>query len=314
MTKFSIIVPVYNVEKYIDDCLKSIEKQTYDDFEVIVVNDGSPDNSQSIIDKYVKKDVRFKSYIKKNGGLSDARNFGVKKARGEYLLFVDSDDDINERLLEEIDKVSDKKIDIVRFQINKIDKESKTVDKSELFSEVSGEEAFIKLVNNSWFVTAWGASYRRKYWTSNKYEYADKRIHEDFGLTPFVYINAKKVVAIEYVGYNYYVRDNSIMTSNDIKKVIKKTEDCLYHFDRLMEMIDDSKVTDRGKKYYKSYIAYSLINLIAIINDKEILNNYMKELNKRNVGSYLIDDTFVRKVRKWIYNKMPNVYVKLFVK
>ena len=96
--KFSIVIPVYNVEKYIDKCLKSIINQTYDNFEVIVVNDGSPDNSQVIIDKYVKKDKRFKSYEKKNGGLSDARNYGLEYISGDYLLFIDSDDNIEKDL------------------------------------------------------------------------------------------------------------------------------------------------------------------------------------------------------------------------
>ena len=90
--KFSIIVPVYNVEKYLKRCLDSIQNQTYDNFEVIIVNDGSPDHSQEIIDEYVKHDDRFLSYQKENGGLSDARNYGVKYATGDYLLFVDSDD------------------------------------------------------------------------------------------------------------------------------------------------------------------------------------------------------------------------------
>ena len=81
--KFSIVIPVYNVEKYIDKCLNSIINQTYKNFEVIIVNDGTKDNSQQIIDEYVKKDNRFKSYKKENGGLSDARNYGIKYATGD---------------------------------------------------------------------------------------------------------------------------------------------------------------------------------------------------------------------------------------
>ena len=103
---FSVIVPVYNVEKYLAKCLDSILAQTYSDFEIIVVNDGSPDNSQQIIDEYAKNyPDKIKPFIKANGGLSDARNFGVEKASGEYLLFVDSDDYIAEKLLENLHKV-----------------------------------------------------------------------------------------------------------------------------------------------------------------------------------------------------------------
>ena len=93
MPKVSIIIPVYNVEKYIATCLDSLVNQTLKDIEVIVVNDGSPDNSQDIIDEYVKKYPKIvKSYIKENGGQGSARNFGLKKATVEYIGYVDSDD------------------------------------------------------------------------------------------------------------------------------------------------------------------------------------------------------------------------------
>ena len=91
--KLSIIVPVYGVEKYIDKCLNSLVKQSLKEIEVIVVNDGTKDNSQKIIDKYVKKyPDKIKSYIKENGGQGSARNYGLKKATGEYIGYVDSDD------------------------------------------------------------------------------------------------------------------------------------------------------------------------------------------------------------------------------
>ena len=93
MKKLSVIVPVYNVEKYIDKCLNSLVNQGIDDYEIIVINDGTKDNSQEIIDKYVDKYPNLvKSYIKENGGLSDARNYGVARASGEYITFIESDD------------------------------------------------------------------------------------------------------------------------------------------------------------------------------------------------------------------------------
>ena len=103
MYKVSVIVPVYNVEKYIKKCLDSLVNQTLEDIEIVVINDGSPDNSQKIIDKYVKKyPDKVKSYIKQNGGLGSARNYGIEKAMGKYLCFVDSDDYINLDALEKL--------------------------------------------------------------------------------------------------------------------------------------------------------------------------------------------------------------------
>lgn len=103
MKKVSVIVPVYNVEKYIDKCLASLVKQTLKDIEIIIVNDGSPDNSQVIIDKYVKKYPKLvKSYIKENGGQGSARNLGLENATGEYISFVDSDDWLDYNALSEM--------------------------------------------------------------------------------------------------------------------------------------------------------------------------------------------------------------------
>ena len=115
--KFSIIVPVYNVEKYVKRCLDSIFNQTYKDFEVIVVNDGSTDKSMNIVKKY--KDVKIIN--EENRGLSHARNNGVKNARGDYILFVDSDDYINKDLLKELNKSLNNNPDVVRFQVQSVD-------------------------------------------------------------------------------------------------------------------------------------------------------------------------------------------------
>lgn len=98
--KVSVIVPIYNVEKYVEKCLKSIQAQTLKDFECLVINDGTKDNSVEVAKKTVENDQRFKFYDKENGGLSDARNFGIDKAKGEYLCFIDSDDYVDEKLLE----------------------------------------------------------------------------------------------------------------------------------------------------------------------------------------------------------------------
>lgn len=107
MTKISVIVPVYKVEKYIGECINSILAQTFKNFELILVDDGSPDKSGEICDSYAKKDNRIKVFHKKNGGVSSARNFGIDKAVGEWLCFIDSDDTILPTYLEdfELDKV-----------------------------------------------------------------------------------------------------------------------------------------------------------------------------------------------------------------
>ena len=99
--KVSVIVPVYKVEKYLEKCLDSLVHQTLESLQIIVVNDGSPDNSQNIIDRYVKEyPNKIFGYIKENGGLGDARNYGMQFADGEYIAFVDSDDWVDEKMFE----------------------------------------------------------------------------------------------------------------------------------------------------------------------------------------------------------------------
>ena len=100
--KISVIVPAYNVEKYLDRCIKSILDQKFDDFEVLLIDDGAQDSTSQICDKYATLDSRVKTYHKENGGLSDARNYGLDRMSGEYVTFIDSDDYIADNMLEEM--------------------------------------------------------------------------------------------------------------------------------------------------------------------------------------------------------------------
>ena len=129
MAKVSVIVPVYGVEEWLERCLDSLVNQTLEDIEIIVVNDGSPDNSQAIIDAYVKKyPNKVKGYIKENGGLSDARNFGIPYATGEYIAFVDSDDYVDLTMYEKMyNEAEAKGSEVVVCGYFKVNEETKTL-------------------------------------------------------------------------------------------------------------------------------------------------------------------------------------------
>lgn len=302
MPKFSIIVPVYNVEDYIEKCLDSILKQTFTDFEVIVVNDGTKDHSDYFMDLYAKKDTRVRAFKKKNGGLSSARNFGVKKARGEYLLFVDSDDTIEPNLLKKLNQVIKKQeVDVIRFAINEVNEYTKKTTKLPLvtFDLCSGEEGFKKLILEKGVLVepAWAYAYRKDFWLKNKFEYALGKLHEDFGLTPYVLIKAKTMVSISYYGYNYLIRENSIMTDPNEEKLVKRMNDLLYHFDYLVEKINETSVSLDTKKYYHSFIANILLSKSKIV-PKTYLNFYINELKKREISSYLLSNTMSRRLKK----------------
>src|SRR5574344_1567100 len=121
MLKISVIVPVYNTSKYLKKCLDSILSQKGQNFEIILINDGSTDNSEQIIKDYQNKfpDI-IKLYTKKNGGLSDARNYGVQKANGKYFCFIDSDDYIDKNLFKELEKEFANEPDLIKYKCKKV--------------------------------------------------------------------------------------------------------------------------------------------------------------------------------------------------
>ena len=306
--KFSIIVPVYNVEKYIKDCLTSILNQTYDNFEVIVVNDGSPDSSEEIIKDLAKKDKRLKYFKKENGGISDTRNFGIEKSTGKFFLFVDSDDTINEDLLQKVNDAIDDKTELVRFGAKKINNNDVTYESPQVFTDISGSIAFEKLINLSLFATVWSFAFKRSFWDENKFKFAKGKVHEDFGLMPLVVMKAEYVSSIEYPGYNYIIRENSIMTSNSLDKEKKKIDDTLYHYDYLIK--EAGKLDTKNVDLFKSYVANALINK-AIHAPSELKPSLINEIKKRKVYKNLLSDTLKRKLKKTFFKTFPNTYISI---
>lgn len=304
--KFSLIVPVYNVENYLKKCLDSIARQSYNDFEVIVVNDGSPDNSQAIIDEYVKKDERIKSYIKPNGGLSDARNFGVKKVTGDYILFVDSDDYIEQDLLLNLNKVVQNN-DIVRFNLTLVDENYSIIRKARHF-ETTQNATFADLIDVEFFQPVCCYAYSTKFWKDNKFKFAKGRIHEDFGLTPYSTLVAKKACLLDYYGYNYMQRAGSIM--NGAEKALRRAYDMLYHFDTLEKAIGAlDNVSSQDKSLCLSYIANNVISMVRFL-DKSDKENYISELKQRNITKYMLSDTLARKLKKLLATCSLKTYIK----
>lgn len=308
--KFSIIVPIYNVEKYLENCLRSIQNQSYTNFEVLMINDGTKDNSVSIMKKF-EKDHRFQSFHKENGGLSDARNYGVERATGDYLLFVDSDDEIEKDLLlklnEEIEKNS---VDLIKYQIKVIDKEER-IEKAPIFSNESPNTAFPKLIQNNLFVTAWSYAYGISFFKENSFMYTKGRYHEDFGLTPIILLKAKSVSSIDYVGYRYFIRENSIMT--DPNKTIKKAEDTLYFFEQLILQSETLSIPKELKQTFQSYVANVLLNKLKEL-DSETRKQFIPKVKAKKIEDYMLSNTFSRKIKKMILKCSYTFYIQYLMK
>jgi len=305
--KYSIIIPIYNVEKYLDKCLNSVLNQEYDNFEVIMVNDGTKDNSEKIMQKYSKKDKRFKSYNKENGGLSSARNYGLNYTTGDYLIFLDSDDYIEKDYLYKVNEVlsNNKDIDLLRIKCKKVDEDGNLISLEEGLNK-SGLINIQDLFPITPFETAWSYIYKTSFWKENNFKYMEGKIHEDFGLTPEILMKAKKIYYLDYYGYNYVQRIGSIMSIKDNSKVLKRLFDILEQYDRLINI----NYNNENEKVFKSFITNYVIIKARELNGK-VFKTYVKELKKRKVTKYLLCDTIPRKIKIVILKISFKLYFKI---
>ena len=297
MCKFSIIVPIYNTSKYLNKCFDSIINQTFDDYEVICVNDGSTDNSINIINKYCKN-KKFKCITTKNNGLSEARNIGVDNSSGEYILFLDSDDYIDNKLLENINNnLSDE--DVIRFQVREVDDNYNCIKEyhEKEFKHKKIDEAIDIIINYHFIENAWCYAYKKKFYVDNKFKFIKGIYHEDFALIPLILCKCRFISSIDYIGYNYTQRNNSIMNTNNYDKTKKKAYDFLIGYDYLYKEINNLKIDIKVKKIILSYISNCIILKLRDLN-KDDFKAYKNKLLDRKVYDNILDDTIKRKIKK----------------
>lgn len=302
MPKFSIIIPVYNVEEYIIKCIESVLNQTYKDYEIIVVNDGTKDQS---IEKI--KDFPVKIINQENQGLSEARNTGIKNAKGEYLIFLDSDDYINKELLQKVNESTKNNPDIVRYQARDVTDEIQNEYKELPFDGKTGAEAFEAITKFHYVDPVWLYAIKRTYYKKNNFKFTKGIYHEDFAITPLLITLASKVNCIEYIGYNYVQRSGSIMNNATKEKQIKKIEDTISIFKDLREK---GKKLSIDSKYYYSYIANTIIYKISNL-ENDLYKKYKKVIKKEKIYELLMDDTFTKKVKNIILRISPKLYYKI---
>ena len=249
----SVIIPVYNVENYLEECLKSVQNQTYTNIEVLLVNDGSTDNSKQICERYCQEDSRFLLINQENQGLSAARNKGVEISTGEYIVFVDSDDIIKTNYLEKLMQYMTEDVDIVESQFTVSNEEflAKSFKEPSILFEGNSQEAvkiFPKHVLN---VNAVTKLYRRS--IVEAVPYIDGVIFEDVycGIGMLKYI--RKIIKIDYKGYYYRQRQASIMH----RTFTPKNLDIFTVSDKLLEMYSD-------REELLPYIASFLVHLATM--------------------------------------------------
>lgn len=303
MVKVSVIVPVYNVEDYLEKSLDSLVNQTLKDIEIIIVNDGTPDNSQKIIDKYAKKYKNVKAYIKENGGLSDARNFGIKKATGEYIAFLDSDDYVTTDMYEKMyQKATSGNFDMVVCDLNYIYGD-KVVP---AYSNIKTDTKDIKKVMLNIYPAAWNKIFKRDLF-KKKIEFKKGVWFEDveflYRLLPYV-----KSIGVVHEHFNQYVQREGSITSTVNRKI--------YHYidnwNGVIEFYKKNKLYDE----YKLELEYSYVRYIyATFIRQASLYNYKDYQEAVNEAIINVKKTFPNyRKNRYFYQSIKGIYLLLFNK
>lgn len=267
---FSIIIPIYNVEKYIDDCIESVTQQDYKNIEIILINDGSNDNSSLICEKKVKNDSRIRLINKKNGGLSSARNTGINNAIGDYILFLDGDDywDDKNALSKINDVISESKADIVTFGLKKMFEDTGEIEntkyifdrqKIDLYSKSNTLSYLIK--NNLYISSACNKAVKKSIIDKYNLRFEEKALSEDIEWSAKLLFYANNIDVIESPFYIYRQRNHSIthtLKLINIKYLIKHIESCIEFYSK--EDVEENKIE------YMSYVAYQYITLLVAKN------------------------------------------------
>ena len=220
MPKASVIVPVYKVEEYLEKCVQSILAQTERDFELILVDDGSPDRCGALCDSLAQTDPRIRVIHQENQGLGGARNTGIREARGDWLLLVDSDDWIEPKILEKAMEAGlREEADLVMFAFRTVDEQGRELG---VFREDMPKERGIALQEHKEALftapCAWNKLYRRSFFQGTGLAYPPRVWYEDLRTTPKLMAKAGRMVFLDEVGYNYLQRQGSIMKSANLER------------------------------------------------------------------------------------------------
>jgi glycosyltransferase involved in cell wall biosynthesis len=236
----SVIVPIYKVEQYLARCVESIRNQTYENLEIILVDDESPDGCPKMCDEYKERDSRIRVIHQQNKGLSGARNAGIDIASGEYLVFVDSDDFIDKDfvwVLYEAAKETNSEIALCKYEYVKGDglTQSHKLGKRSTFTGVQLIEEMYS-PDGAFFVVAWNKLYHKSLFTNIRYP--EGRIHEDEATTHQLYFEAKKGVFVDRYLYGYFIGGESITR----KKFNRNRLDWAWSVGQRMDFMEEKKL------------------------------------------------------------------------
>lgn len=307
MVKVSVVIPVYNVESYLEDCLNSVLHQTLTDIEVICVNDGSTDKSLSILEKYAKKDKRLTIVNQENMGHAVATNVGMTYTTGEYLFLMDSDDIIEFNALElTYKKAKENDVDFVIFKAINYDNaegkyyETKSYSMKEVYSQVQDKVFSYEDVKDLIFtmsVTPWSKLYNRKFILENNISFPEGLIFDDNIFFWEALFNAKRIVFLnEFLFIRRFYSTSStnngdlrFLDSIEINNLIWKTFRKFNHFDYHKNYLYNSKILSIYNRYTKIKDEYKDIFFhemkkayMMILNDEDLFNDFLENVSENN--------------------------------
>lgn len=298
--KISIIVPIYNVEMYLEKCINSILNQTLNDFEVIMINDGSTDKSGEICNKYGMIDPRIKIIHKKNGGLSSARNAGLDVAKGEYIGFVDSDDYIDKQMYQKlIDESIKSDSDIVICDM-KYNLKGKDINQTrfEDFGIINRNEALIKYFNHKYFKShAQNKIYKKELF--NNIRFPEGKLFEDVAVFYKLLYKSKR---ISFVNEKLYIYNQENVNSITKKCISNK------HFDLIDNALEIVQFFKKNNVSQELFNASSEIYFISVKTFLEML--YSSKRNMSSIEFKNMRKILMRKINKDIYIKGLIYYKK----
>ncbi len=279
----SVVVPVYNVRGYVEKCLESIVRQSYENLEIIVVDDGSTDESGEICDQFAKMDARVRVVHQKNGGLSNARNTGLKKAKGEFVCFIDGDDYIRKDfVLDLYSAARDNEAEIAICGVNK------EIPREEV---LSGEEATVRLLigQENLEIIACNKIYKKSLFVENEVGYPEGEKHED-SLTTYKLLSlAKKVAYVSKSLYVYVTRGGSIMDSVEVAPRLKMreraAEEAIQFLKGQKELVEAAKVSLLLAKY--AFLDFSISGRVDKKEGEEALDWIRKNAKKYKNNKFL---------------------------
>ncbi|MGM9947035.1 glycosyltransferase family 2 protein [Floccifex sp.] len=302
----SIIVPIYKVENTLDRCVKSIMNQTYHDLEIILVNDGSPDKCPIMCNKYAEKDKRIKVIHKNNGGLSEARNFGLNAANGEFVMYVDSDDYIEIDACKRLLQGMQFDVDFVVGAIKEIREDRILYQKHTniIPNKVYSSRDFVirSIEKNEWYAPAVLNLYRRDFLLKNQLFFKVGYYFEDMEMLLRLFLASNRVLYVDYPFYNYVIRSNSIMTSNNSDKKVKMIIDIYKEWYQIISNIKD--------KEYQKYL-YGVLTKYYISASRrfKICGWKIEEINFMFSWKYALN--MKERLKVVLFNYFPKLYLKI---